>query len=161
MLLSLGFELIPVNPRILKTNIVGNRIEPFTRLVWWRTVSQMPTRRQAQTKDRIAWFYKRQKHRLIGLRSRMGLNIGVCRAEQFFDPLNRQIFCHIHMFTTAIIPTSRIAFGIFVGHNRAGRFQYGTRYNVFGGDQLDLVALATKLIVDCRSNIGICIAKGI
>ena len=44
----------------------------------------------------------------------------------------------------AVVALARQAFGIFVGQNRALRFQNGARNDVLRGDQLDLVALPAE-----------------
>jgi hypothetical protein len=55
----------------------------------------------------------------------------------------------------AIIALARITLGIFVGHDRALRLEHGAGDDVFGGDQLDLVALATELVADRAEDLGI------
>ena len=50
------------------------------------------------------------------------------------------------MLTTAVVSAARIALGVLVGQNAARCVQNGLRYDVFGCDQLDLVALPTQLV---------------
>ena len=54
----------------------------------------------------------------------------------------------IDELAAAVIALARIAFGIFVGHHRALRFQHGAADDVFRGDQLDLMALAAEFALD-------------
>ncbi len=50
----------------------------------------MAARREVETHERVARLQQRQEHRLIGLRSGIGLNIGESAAEQRLGPLDRQ-----------------------------------------------------------------------
>jgi hypothetical protein len=60
----------------------------------------------------------------------------------------------------AIIAPARIALGIFVGHDRALRFQNGTRDDVLRSNQLDLVALTSELALDGTEQFRIGISQG-
>ena len=57
-------------------------------------------------------------------------------------------FGDIDILTTAVIPAAGIALGIFVRQHRALRFQNGPGHDVLRGDQLDLVLLPAKLVID-------------
>ena len=74
----------------------------------------------------------------------MRLHIGMLRPEKLFGTVNRQLFDNINLMTAAIVTLAGIAFGVFVGHDRALRFQNGAGDNVFRRDQFDFVALATE-----------------
>ncbi|GIS12970.1 MAG: hypothetical protein CM15mP115_21210 [Alphaproteobacteria bacterium] len=54
------------------------------------------------------------------------------------------------MLAAAVIAAAGIAFGIFVGQNRALRLQNTGADDVFGCDHLDLVLLADQLMPDRR-----------
>ena len=105
--------------------------------------------------ERIARLQQGEKHRLIGLAAGIRLHIGETAAEQPGDPLDRQPFDDVDELAAAIIAAARIAFGIFVGEHRSLRLEHGARDDVFGGDQLDLVALAAELERDGLGDLGI------
>ena len=86
--------------------------------------------------------------RLVGLGAGMGLDIGEGAVEQLAGALNGEGFGHVHILAAAIIAPAGIAFGVFVGHDRALRLQHGARDDVFRGDQLDFVLLAVEFAGD-------------
>ena len=91
---------------------------------------------------------KRGEHTLVGLGTGVWLYVGIFNAKELFGAVDGEVFRHIHILTPAIVPATRITFGVFVGQHRALRFHYGCRDNVFGGDQFDFVALAAQLVGD-------------
>src|SRR6266436_866105 len=103
---------------------------------------------EIEAHEGIAGLQQRQEHRLVHLAARIGLNIRKVGAEQLLGALDRQRFGDIDPFTAAIVAVARIAFGVFVGHHRALRFQNGPADDVFGRDQLDLVPLPAELALD-------------
>ena len=134
---------------------IGNGPEPLARLVGRRTMSQVTTGGQIHAQKRIAGLQQGQKHSLIGLGARMGLNIGIGAIEQGLGPLNRQGLGNIDKFAAAIIPAARIALGILVGQDRALGLEHGARDNVFRRDQLDLGLLTLHLLGDTGEQFGV------
>ena len=84
---------------------------------------------------------QRQEHRLVHLAARMGLDVGEAGAEQLLGALDRQRLDHVDIFAAAVIAPARIAFGIFVGEDRALRLEHGA------GDDV----LATRSARSCRA----------
>jgi hypothetical protein len=72
------------------------------------------------------------------------LDIGEAAAEQRLGALDRQLLGDVDELAAAVVAAAGIALGIFVGQDRALRLQHGAGDDVLGGDQLDLVALATS-----------------
>ena len=56
------------------------------------------------------------------------------------------------MFAPAIVAFAGIAFGIFVGQHRPLGPQHVEAHDIFAGDQLNLVHLAIKFVVDGIGN---------
>ncbi len=77
-----------------------------------------------------------------------GCTLAKLRAEQFLGALDRQRLGDVDPFAAAIVARARIALGVFVGHHRALRFQHRPADDVFGRDQLDLMALAAEFALD-------------
>ena len=140
-----GLYLVIIQRQILLTHTILHRFEPFARLVWRGTMGQMAARIKAHPQNRVAGLDQRLKHTLVRLTARVGLHVGKGHPEQFASARDRQIFRHIYKLTAAVIALARIAFGIFVGHDRALRLHHGAADDVFRGDQLDLMALTSKL----------------
>ena len=65
------------------------------------------------------------KHTLVGLAARVRLNVRERAIKQLTRPFNRQVFSNINVFTSAIIAPTRIAFRIFIGHDRALSLHHG------------------------------------
>ena len=116
---------------------------------------QMAASSERHAENRLARFQQREKHRLVRLRASMRLNIGKTAAEKPRRALDREALGDIDEFATAVIATSGIAFGVFVGERRALRSEHRLRDDVLAGDQLDLRLLTLKLAVDRRGELGI------
>ena len=89
----------------------------------------------------------------------MRLHVGELAAEQLGDPLDRQILGDVDELAAAVIALTRQALGIFVGENRALRFQNGAGNDVLRGDQLDLVALPAEFQPNNLRDFGIDLAQ--
>ncbi len=89
-----------------------------------------------------------------------GCTLAKLGAEQFLGAVDRQRFGDVDPFAAAIIARARVALGIFVGHDRALRFQHRAADDVFRRDQLDLMALATEFAADRGGDFGIGLLEG-
>ena len=148
-------DAVHVDPVRLAIDAIGDRLEPAPRHVDRRTVGEMAAGGEVEPHERFARLHQRQEHALIGLAAGIGLDVGETTAEQPAGALDRQIFGDVDELTAAVIAPARIAFGVFVGHHRALRLEHRLRDDVLGGDQLDLVALATELQFDRAGDLGI------
>ena len=138
-------DLVVVDPQVLLAHAVLDRVEPLARLVGRRAVGQVAAGVEAHAQDGVAGLDQRLEHALVGLAARIRLHVGEAAAEQLLGPLDGQVLGDVDILAAAIVALARIAFGVFVGHHRALRLHHGAGDDVFGGDQLDLVALAAKL----------------
>src|SRR5262249_9166304 len=75
----------------------------------------------------------------VRLCSGMGLNISMIGGKQFLGARNRQGFDFIDELTAAVIPFSRISFGIFVSHDAALSFQHRFADNIFRSNELEVL----------------------
>src|SRR6185436_1098477 len=66
----------------------------------------------------------------------------------------------IDVFAAAVIALARVAFGVLVGEQRALRREHGRAGVVLGGDQLDVVFLAARLLADGAADFRIGLLKG-
>ena len=114
-----------------------------------RAVGEMAAGGQVEAHERVARLQQREEHRLVGSGARMGLDIGEARSRT--DVLARSmasVFDHIDIFAAAVIALAGIAFGIFVGQDRALRLQHRPADDVLRGDQFDLFLLALEFVGD-------------
>ncbi len=111
-------------------------------------MGQVTTGIEVEAHEGVAGLEHGKKHGLVHLGTGIGLHIGKFATKEFLGAVNRQLLGDINKFTAAIVALARITFGIFVGHDRPLGFQHGPRGDVFRGDQLDLMALATQFGTD-------------
>jgi len=152
-------DLIVIQDAVLQAHAVLDGIEPLAGQVRLGAMGQVSPRIQAHAEDGVARFRQGKEHGLIGLASRARLHIGKLAIEKFGHPLDCQILGNIDILAAAIIAASRIAFGVFVGHDRPLRFQNGARDDVLRGDQFDLVLLAAQFQIDRPDQIRVGLSK--
>ena len=141
-------DMLHVNALGLAIDGVGHRLEPAAGHVDGRAVGEMAAGGQIEPHEDVARLQQREKHALIGLAAGIGLHIGEAAAEQFGRAVDGELLGDIDKLAPAVIAPAGIALGIFVGQHRALRFEHGARDDVLGGDQLDVVALATEFQLD-------------
>ena len=115
-------------------------------------VRQMTAVCQVHGEIRIARLHHGEIHRHVGLRAGVRLHVGVLAAEESASPLAGQLFHAVDEFAAAVVPPARIAFGILVGEDGAGRFEHGGARIVFRSDQLEPRFLAAPFQLDRRPN---------
>ena len=74
--LASRLDLVHVDAVILAAHAIGDRLEPFARLVDGRAVRQMSAGGQVEPHEGVARLQQREEHRLVGLGAGMGLHIG-------------------------------------------------------------------------------------
>ena len=91
----------------------------------------------------------------VGLRTGVGLHVGVFGAEKFLGAVAGQVFHHVGKLAAAVVALAGIAFGIFVGEHRAHGLEHGFADKIFGGDQFQAFVLAANFVVDGSGHLGI------
>src|SRR6202012_1346025 len=124
-------------------------------IVGGMAMGEMAAGGQIQTHEGVARRKQGIEDFLIGVGARMGLHIGVGRAEQLAGAVDGDLLDDIDIFAAAVIALAGIALGILVGQDRALRFQHRLGNDVLGRDQLDLVALAVQLVLNRIEDVGI------
>ena len=87
-------------------------------------VSQMAAVRKVHAENRIAGFQNREIDRHVGLAPGMRLHIDVLGAEEFFGAIDGEVFDDVDKLATAVIAPAGVAFRVFIGENRTGRFKH-------------------------------------
>ena len=159
-LLGLIGHRVHVDDLVLAPHRVMRGLEPFAGHVDRRAVGEMAAGGEIESHEGIAGLQQRQKHRLVHLAAGVRLHVGEAGAEQLLGALDRQRLGDVDPLAAAVIALARIAFGVFVGHHRALRFQHRTADDVFRRDQLDLVALAAEFAPDRGGDLGIGLLEG-
>ena len=158
-LLGLLGHRIHVDDLVFAPHRVVRSLEPLAGHVDRRTVGEMPARCEIKAHEGIAGLQQREKRGLVHLAAGVRLHIGEARTEQFLGAVDGKVLRHVDPLATAVITRARIAFRIFVGHYRALRLQHGAADDVFRGNQLDLMALATEFALDRGSDLRVGLAE--
>ena len=153
-------DLVEIDQAVVPPHAILHGLEPFAGQVRRGAMGEMPARIQAHAEDGIARLGQRQEHALIGLRAGMRLHIGETAAEQALGAVDGQIFGDVDILAAAVIALARIAFGIFIGEDRARRFENGAGDDIFGGDQLDFMLLPLELVRHGAVKLGIAFGEG-
>ena len=78
------------------------------------------------------------------------------RAENLLTTLDGEILHGVYMLTPAVVPLSRVPFGILIGHDGALRGQDGETSEVLRGDQNQPVTLPLFLGDNRSIDIRVC-----
>ncbi len=74
---------------------------------------------RSSPEHRVARLEHGQVDGHVGLRAGMRLHVGELGTEQLLGPIAGQVFDHVDVLATAVVPAARIAFGILVGQDAA------------------------------------------
>ena len=106
---------------------------------------QMPAMTQVHRQHPVARLQEREIDRHVGAAAGMGLDVGVFGAEDSFRAIDRELLHRVDMFTAAVPAFPRIAFGVFVGQDRALGLHDGVAGEVLAGDQFEVFLLPQTL----------------
>ncbi len=120
------------------------------------SVREVAAVRQVQTENSIAGLQDGGVSLHIGLRSGVGLDVGVFRSEKLFRAITGQVLDDVGKLAAAVIAFTRIALGVFIRKHRAHCFKHGLADKVFRGDEFQSFMLAANLIIDGSGHFGIC-----
>ena len=113
---------------------------------------------QAHAQHRVAQLEERCVGAEVRIRAAVGLYVRITCSEQRACAITRQILDNVHLFAAAIIAFARIALGVLIGEHAAHGLHDSGRREVFRSDELNGVALASKLLAqgvgDGRVGIG-------
>jgi hypothetical protein len=102
--------------------------------------------REVHAEHGIARLDQREVGRHVGLGSRMRLHVGVLRAKERLGTCNRGLLDDVDKLTAAVVPATRVPFGILVREDRAGGVENGAAHEVFRCDELEAAVLAVELV---------------
>ena len=93
--------------------------------------------RQRHAHEHLTRLHQRHERGEVGLRSCMGLDVGMLGAEQLLEPVDRQLLDLVHHLAPAVVAPARISLGVLVGERSAHRVDHRTAGEVLAGDQLE------------------------
>ncbi len=117
-------DLIHVDAPVLLAHAILDGVEPLARLVGLGAVRQVPAAVEAHPEDRVARRQQRLVNALVRLAAGIGLHIDEADAEELLGALDGERLGDVHELAAAIVALARIALGIFIGHDRALRFEH-------------------------------------
>ncbi len=85
----------------------------------------------------------------------MRLHVGVCRTEQLFGPIDRELLGHVDVFAATVVTFARIPLCILVCEYRTLDFQDAGTCIVFRRDQFDVFFLALCFGNDGREQLAV------
>ena len=101
----------------------------------------------------------RQEHRHVRLGARVRLHVRVLGAEQRLRARDGERFDDVDVLAAAVVAPARIALGVLVREDRAGRLEHGGADEVLRGDQLQPGRLPCGFVRDGPRNVGIHVSK--
>src|SRR5262249_22761401 len=78
----------------------------------------------------------------------MRLHVGVLGVEELLHAVAREVLDNVSKFAAAVVALAGISFGVLIGEDAAGGFEYGLANKVLGGDELEALVLAALLVVN-------------
>ena len=140
------------------SSAVGGETVVAAREVHRRAVREMPALVQAHAEHRVAQLEQRRVRAEVGVGAAVGLHVREAGAEEPAGALAREVLHDVHLLAAAVVALARVAFGVLVREHAAHRLHDRRRREVFRRDELNGVALASKLLAqgvgDGRVGIG-------
>ena len=134
---------------------IGNHVVMLARKIDGRAVGQVSAVGQAHAQHGVSGFAEGEIDRLVGLRTRVGLNIGMLGAEQLAGAAAGDLLDDVNTLASAVVTFAGIALGIFVGEHRAHRGKHRRGDDIFARNQFDVPALAGQLPFHRRAHLRV------
>ena len=144
--------------RAVHTVVMG--VEPAPRKVRPGTVAEMTAGREVEAEDPVPGTQEHKEHRLVRLRARMRLDVGIGGAEEFLRALDGEAFDDVDVLSAPVEAVSGIALQRLVADLMPERLAHRAAHDVLRGDELDLGALAARLVVERLAHRGIGLGEG-
>ena len=125
VLVGKSLHLLVVEGLILPTDSVRNDLVTLAGEVERVPVGKMSAVGKVHPENRISVLTGCQKDGHIGLASGVGLDVGVLGPKEFAGSRDGGPFDDVCIFTSPIVPATRVALGILVGEDGAGGFEDG------------------------------------
>ena len=123
-------------------------------------VGQVAAVREIEAENRVAGLQHGRVRRRVGLRAGVRLHVGVLGAKDLLGAVAGQVLHHVGVLAAAVVAAPRVALGIFIGEDRAGRLQHCLGDEVLAGNHLQPFVLAEGFVVNGSGNFGVGLGKG-
>ena len=111
--------------------------------------------RKAHGKDGIPGLEKREKDGKVCVRTAMGLDVCVLRAEESAGTLPCKVFDLVDVLASAVVPFPGVALCVLIGEDCSRGEQDGFRDDILRSDQLDILLLAVQFALAGVVNLGV------
>jgi hypothetical protein len=155
MLTCQPLDLGHVHEVVVLAHVVGRGPVELAGEVEPHAVGEVAAVREVEAEDPLAGVQERRHGRSVGLRARVRLHVGVLRAEQRLQAVDRQLLDDVDVLATPVVATPRIALGVLVGQHRALGRHDGQWGEVLARDHFQGRLLAGQLGRDRRVHLGV------
>ncbi len=150
-----ALDLVVVDPLGRAVDAVGGDLEIAAGVGEPVAVGEMAAAGEVHAEQPVARAQQREVDRHVGAGARVRLDVGVLGAEQRLGPLDGRRLDAIDDLAAAVVAAPRVALGVLVGGDAAGRLEHGAAGEVLRGDQLEPFVLATALVGEGGVDLGV------
>ena len=143
---------------VLPDTVRDDRIE-LARVVHRAARGEMSAVREVGAEHGVAGLEQREVDGHVGLRTRVGLHVGVLGAEELLGAGDGEVLDDVDDLAAAIIAAAGVAFGVLVGQHRPDGLQHGVGDEVLGGDQLEVPVLPLRFFAQSLGDLGIDVSE--
>src|SRR5439155_9713290 len=138
-------ELKVIDLLVLLADTVMDDLKKPSGKIGLVAVGKMSAMTQIHGQHPITRLEEREIDRHIRAAPTVWLDIGVFGAEKLFGAVDGQLLDRVHVLTTTVPATARVAFRVFVSQHRALRLQHRRAGKILAGDQFDVFLLPLAL----------------
>ena len=143
-----AIELVVVDPFVVFAHAVRHDGVQLAGEIERVTVREMPPVRQIHAEHGVSRLQQRHVHGHVRLRARMRLHIRVIGTEERDRTCDRRALGDVDELAAAVVPLTRIPFGVLVRHHRTGCLEDRAAHEVLGRDELEAAVLPVPLVLD-------------
>src|SRR5580704_231092 len=103
----------------MRCGLIAHKVEDLPHMRNWRSMRQVSAMREVHCQHSVAGIEKGEIACLVHRRSGKRLDIGVLGAEKRTSAITRDVLDRVRILLAAVIASAWIAFGVFVGQDRA------------------------------------------
>ena len=153
-------QFVVIDDLVFAADSVGDDLVGLAGEVERMAVGEVSAVREIHAEDGVAGLEDRGVGGLIGLRTGVGLHVGVLGVEELFGAVAGEVLDDVGEFAAAVVALAGVAFGVLVGEDAAGGFEDGFGGEIFAGDQFEAGVLAIGFVLNCVVDVGVDNGKG-
>ena len=148
-------QLVIVHAPVRLFDVIFQRFEHQTGEVDGAPVAQVTAVAEVEPEKLVARLQAGHEDGHVGLGTRVRLHVGPAGSVHLLETLDGKTLALVNHLAAAVVALARIAFGIFVGENRAHGFQHLVTHKIFTGNQFDAFRLTIPLAADDVKNLRV------